>query len=117
VQDLRGVAYGWGAMKLNLALSLLGVLGVPPLVSFWGDFYIAVSLLESSPTLGVLFLLTLIALVPVILSVLFTLVSGTGESRRAPSTPVYLAVSTALNVLAVALFSLYSWLLPYAFTG
>ncbi|MGC9012750.1 proton-conducting transporter membrane subunit, partial [Thermogladius sp.] len=75
-QDLRGVAYGWGAMELNLALKLLGVLGVPPLVSFRGDFYIAVGLLESSPTLGVLFLLTLIALVPVILSVLFTLVSG-----------------------------------------
>ncbi|MGC9180985.1 proton-conducting transporter membrane subunit [Thermogladius sp.] len=117
VQDLRGVVSGWGAMKLNLALSLLGVLGVPPLVSFWGDFYIAVGLLESSPTLGVLFLLTLIALVPVILSVLFMLVSGTGEPRRVSSTPVYLAVSTALNVLAVALFPLYSWLLPYAFTG
>jgi hypothetical protein len=55
-------------------------LGVPPLVSFRGDFYIAVGLLESSPTLGVLVLLTLIALVPVILSVLFTLVSGTGGS-------------------------------------
>ncbi|AFK51322.1 Membrane-bound hydrogenase, subunit NuoN [Thermogladius calderae 1633] len=117
VQDLVGVASGWGVMKLNLALSLLGILGVPPFVSFWGDFYIAVGLLEAVPELGVVFMLALIALIPVILNVLFTLVSGTGRSQRVSSTPVYLAVSTALNVLAIALFPWYSLLLAYAVTG
>lgn len=113
LSELSGLGRKMPVLSVSITILLLSLMGVPPLIGFWGKFYLFISVVGIAPWLTFIALmnsgLSVGYYVQVIRYMFFAEGGGVVEERMEPETLIVLAAT----VLTVALGFILPILTPY----
>ena len=113
IRELQKVDSENGFLKFVFAVSMLGLAGMPPFISFWAEFYMSLGLLAASTLIGVSFLMLLILKASVLVLTTF-IFAGSSKSKNYVKTPlISIGAALALNILMIILFPFYQQIMEH----